>query len=346
MLEKPNLQDQRIIACMQGEYGLRVKTLTFLPLGADVNTAVFRMVTDNETAYFLKLRKGAFHEISVAVPLFLKAQGLEAIITPLETMTHQGWANLDEFKVILYPFIEGQDGYQKKLSEPKWQIFGAALRAIHSAVLPSDLSRLIPREAYASDGRELVLKFQAQVETESFQEQWAVKLAAFMKSRRKDIDYIVQRAGELAQALQTRSLETVLCHSDLHPGNLLLSADGALYIVDWDDLIYAPKEQDLALVGGWPVSDEAREISLFYQGYGQVEIEPIALVYYRYERIIQDIAAFCQQLLMTDEGGEDRAQAYEWFTSQFRPQQEFEIAVKTDECFNNTHAKLNLPKGS
>lgn len=344
MLEKPNLQDQRIIACVQDEYGLRVKTLTFLPLGADVNTAVFRMVTDNETAYFLKLRKGPFHQISVAVPLFLNAQGLDAIIHPIETRAKQGWASLDEFKVILYPFIEGQDGYQKKLSDPQWQVFGAALRAIHSAVLPSELSRLIPREAYASDGRELVKRFQAQVETESYQEQWAAKLAAFMKSRQREIDYLVRRAAALAQALQARSLETVLCHSDLHAGNLLLSADGALYIVDWDDLIYAPKERDLSLVGGWPVMDEAREISLFYQGYGQAEIDPIAFAYYRYERIVQDIAAFCQQLFMTDAGGEDRAQAYQWFTSQFRPQQEVEIALKTDEFLNGRYAKLNLPE--
>ena len=46
-------------------------------------------------------------------------------------------------------------------------------------------------------------------------------------------------------------------------------------------------------------------IALFYQGYGQAAVDQTVLAYYRYERIVQDIAAYCQQLLLTDEGGAD-----------------------------------------
>lgn len=58
MLEKPALEDQDIIACLRREYGLSVKEITFLPLGADLNTAVYRAVTDKKTPYFVKLRRG------------------------------------------------------------------------------------------------------------------------------------------------------------------------------------------------------------------------------------------------------------------------------------------------
>ena len=40
MLEKPNIPEELIISRLQEEYGLRVAHLEFLPLGADVNTAV------------------------------------------------------------------------------------------------------------------------------------------------------------------------------------------------------------------------------------------------------------------------------------------------------------------
>jgi spectinomycin phosphotransferase len=42
MLEKPDLQDEEIVACLQDEYSLPIVQLAFLPLGADQNTAVYR----------------------------------------------------------------------------------------------------------------------------------------------------------------------------------------------------------------------------------------------------------------------------------------------------------------
>src|SRR6266516_1504756 len=106
MLTKPNISDELIIFRLQDEYGLPVTSLTFLPLGADMGTVVYRVVTDDGTAYFLKLRKG-FDEIVVTVPLFLKSQGIENVIIPYETKSKQHWADFGDYKTILYPFIEG-----------------------------------------------------------------------------------------------------------------------------------------------------------------------------------------------------------------------------------------------
>lgn len=61
----------------------------------------------------------------------------------------------------------------------------------------------------------------------------------------------------------------------------------------------------------------------------------MALVYYRYERILQDIAEFCKQLLLTSEGGEDREQAYTFITSSFLPGSVVDAAVRTDQLLIN-----------
>jgi hypothetical protein len=71
------------------------------------------------------------------------------------------------------------------------------------------------------------------------------------------------------------------------------------FIEDWDNPIFAPKEQDLILIGGSYIWKGTREETLFFQGYGKTEIDRTALAYDRYERIIQDIAAFCEQLFLT-----------------------------------------------
>ena len=67
-----------------------------------------------------------------------------------------------------------------------------------------------------------------------------------------------------------------MCHADLHAGNILIDANGAFYLVDWDTLILAPKERDLMYAGGGQFG-EARtpqqEEALFYQGYGQTQID-------------------------------------------------------------------------
>src|SRR5690242_4259395 len=133
MLEKPDLQDEKIVACLQEEYGLRGVRVAFLPLGADPNTAVYRVVADEETACFAKLRRGVFDETAVTLPKFLSDQGIAQIIAPLETRTEQLWANLDAFTLILYPFIEGCNGYEQDMSERHWHAFGAALKSVHTA---------------------------------------------------------------------------------------------------------------------------------------------------------------------------------------------------------------------
>src|SRR5215208_6286393 len=111
MLEKPTISDELIISRLQEEYDFRVAQLTFLPIGADSRTAVYRVVTEEGIPYFLKLRKN-FEEVIVRVPLFLMKHGVDTILVPFETGSKQYWADFGEYKIILYPFIEGKNGFE------------------------------------------------------------------------------------------------------------------------------------------------------------------------------------------------------------------------------------------
>jgi spectinomycin phosphotransferase len=334
MLEKPDLQDEKIIACLQDEYELLAVQIAFLPLGADRDTAVYRAVADDETPYFCKLRRGVFDETSVALPKCLSDQGIVQILAPLVTKTGQLWANLDAFKLIVYPFVEGHDAYEGGLSDHQWVDFGAALKRIHTAVVPPALVRRIQQETYSPKWREIVKTFLGRVEDDAFDDPVAVRLTALLKARRDEIEYLVGHAERLARALQSRPLEFILCHSDIHAGNILIDANGAFYIVDWDNPILAPKERDLMFVGGgqmaaWHTPRE--EETLFYRGYGQTQIDPRALAYYRYERIVEDIAVYCEQIFLTDEGGRDREQSLQYLASNFVPNGVLEIAYRSDQ---------------
>jgi spectinomycin phosphotransferase len=337
MLEKPRLNDEEIIHCLQDDFGLTANKINFLPLGADLNTAVYRVTAKEGKDYFLKLRSGDFSEASVAVPKFLSAQGMKQIIPPSRTRAGQLWADLPPYKAILYPFIEGHPGYEGKMSAQQWIEFGTALKKFHTTEFPEEIARRIPREEFSPRWREMVRLFLKRLENEAFDEPVAAQMATFLKSKSHEALELVQRSERLAQNLQKQLLDFILCHADIHGWNILIDNKGALYMVDWDTLIFAPKERDLMFIGGilgdsgyTPWEEEA----LFYQGYGENKVNQMAIAYYRYERIVEDIAVECEQILAADDRGEDRRQALEYLKSNFLPEGTIERAYHIDRSNN------------
>ncbi len=333
MLEKPDLPDEKIIACLHTAYGLPVNHITFLPLGADLDTAVYRVVAADGTPYFLKLRRGLFAKASVTLPKWLSDQGIQQIIPPLVTQTGQLWASLDPFTVILYPFVEGQNAYDVALTDDHWREFGTALQRIHTAPIPPAIRKDIQQETFTPLWRASVRSSLQRVDEETFIDPIANQTAALVQAQRAAILDLVARADRLAETLQAQTPALIVCHADLHAGNFLITPNGTLYIVDWDTLILAPKERDLmyvggGLAGGWhtPQAEETH----FYQSYGATQVDPVALAYYRYERIIQDIAIYCEELLSDRGSTEDRTQSLFYLASNFRPNSVLAVAYTSD----------------
>lgn len=330
MLERPDIADETIAACLHADYGLRVVDLRFLPLGADANTAVFRAQTGAGETSFVKLRGGDFDKASVRLPRYLHDLGITHIIPPLPAQSGELWADLDTYRLILFPFVEGRDAYEVQLSDRHWVEIGTVLRRIHGAAYPADLLCLIQPETYTGRWRESVSDSLVRVDVEVVPDPVADETARFVRARRGEILDLVMRAERLAVVLRAQPSESVVCHSDLHAGNFHIAPDGSLYIVDWDAPILAPKERDLMYAGaglaGGGRTPQAEE-ALFYQGYGAVQVDTAALAYYRCERIVQDIAIYCEELLFSAEGGEDRAQSLRHLMSIFEPGGTIELAM-------------------
>jgi spectinomycin phosphotransferase len=332
MLEKPDLPDETLIACVQAAYRLPILAATFLPLGADPGTAVYRLSAADGTAWFLKLRRDPFDEVSVTLPKFLAGQGIPHLLPALDAASGQPWTRLGEFTLILYPFVEGRDGYAAGLTGSQWVALGVALRRIQSAVLPAELAARIPRESWSPEGRRAVRRFLDFEAGDPPGDPLASRLAAFLKGRRAEVLALVWHTGRLARLLQARSPGPVVCHSDLHAGNLLIASDESFYIVDWDSPILAPKERDLMYAGGgqfgtWRSPQE--EEALFYRGYGRTEVDGAALAYYRCERIVQDLAVECEQIFLQKGIRADREQAFEYLTANFIHGGVLAIALQT-----------------
>jgi spectinomycin phosphotransferase len=324
MLTPPAIANVDITDRLGEWYGLRLASATFLPIGQDEYSAVYRVEAADGAAYFLKLRRGTFDEVSVAVPAWLRAHGIAAVMAPLPTTAGRLWASAHGYTWLLYPFFDGANAYATPLDDAEWVAFGQALAAIHSANLPRELAALVPRERYPADLRERALALDAQVAAGDFDtpdDPPSAELARVWRARRDEIHAICARHAELACALAARADAFVLCHSDLHPANLLVGAGGALAIVDWDAPILAPRERDVMCIGGGMSAawDDARAERLFRSGYGAAGADPLATAYYRYDRVVADLEAYGGQVFGRRGSLEDRAKGARQMSVQFEP---------------------------
>lgn len=333
LMSKNRVCNPYIIDCLSTRYGITVTQLILLPLGADMNASVYKAQTQGGLSYFLKLKRGHADDISVAILVFLQASGIQQIIAPIKATDGELIQHINDFTLTVYPFVDGQNGFCFKLTEDQWVILGKVLRQVHELDVPPSIKDLIRKEAYSAKWRDAVQALYAQVDGNLTGDETTLKLQAFIKEHRGVIDRLIDRASSLSQKIKEQSLEFVLCHSDIHAGNVLIDGNGAIYIVDWDGPIMAPKERDLMFIGGgvanvWnnPIEEE-----FFYKGYGKTKINRDALAYYRHERIVEDIAEYGEALLLTSGGGESRREMYKQFMDMFEPNGVVDIAFKTGE---------------
>jgi len=335
MLDKPDLPDETLRTCLNRAFTPHFTRVEFLPIGADNHTAVYRARDELGGSYFVRLRSGGFDPLNVTLLHYLKEQGLGPVIAPIPARDGSLWAGLDPYTVMLYPFIEGQNLYQTGLPEQQWLEFGRSMKRLHSLKLPLDLAMRIRRERFADSYRQSLRLSLNRVIAESFDEPIARQCATLLRQRYAEIQDLIKRVEQLAEILISRNFEEVLCHADLHAGNLLVEPSGIFHIIDWDEVLLAPKERDLMYVGGGLLGNwrsPAEEEAFFYQGYGPVDLNPAAITYYRYERILTDLAIYADELLAVQGSREERELSFRYMASNFFPGGVLEIARATDQA--------------
>lgn len=320
MLEKPALPDEAILSCLQAAFGVRADSLEFLPVGNDATAWAYR-VRATGTSYFLKVKSGKLKEAALTIPRYLHDQGLGQVVAPLPAFSGLLYHPLESFSLILYPFIDGANGIQAGLDSALRRELGTVLQKIHSLALPPHLAAQLPRERFAPPWIPVIARLEETLARGDLRSPEACQLAVFWREKQTEINAVVARATETGKALQAATLDFVLCHADFHDANLLIDPAGRLFIVDWDEVILAPKERDLVFVTDTP--GDSRQLRdpqsrLFFEGYGPAHINPLALQYYQDEWTVQEIGDFGERILLRDDlGAQTRQAALKEFMRQF-----------------------------
>jgi spectinomycin phosphotransferase len=249
---EPEFSAERLVDYVRRQWGLPATGVRFLPVG-DALSAHYRIEAGQP--YFLKLRRSGMADLPAAVPRLLAERGVTQVIPPLLTRTGRLTAELDGYPATLCPYVDGRTGFQRDLSDPDWIELGAALRAVHATDVPAALADRLPREDYSPRWRDAVPGFldgTAAAAAAGPGDPVAAGLAALLAEQAGVLRHLAERAGRLAGVLRQRRPPLVLCHCDIHAGNVLICDNGAgtrLYMIDWDEPALAPKERDLMVAG-------------------------------------------------------------------------------------------------
>jgi spectinomycin phosphotransferase len=314
------IPEERLRACLREQYGLAAETIERVPLGLDSTARVYRVVSATGMAYLLKARSAAFYEASCAAPRYLAEHAIAAVVAPLPTTQGALWTHLASSRrwvIAVYPFVVGVSGWRPEMSDAQWRTTGAIFRRIHDTP-PPESSVSLRRETFEPDGyaQSLAAIEARQAEADdgtpverALRERWRAQWEASGAT----IHALLSAMRSLATPLRAQASPLVICHADLHPGNLLRDEAGGVFVVDWDDVMLAMRERDFLFVGDLRANGAARaDAAPFFQGYGAAEIDWVALTYYRCERIIQDVIECAWDALFRDameEGAREEAVA-------------------------------------
>ena len=310
MTDRPDLSEEALAAALSRHYGIDALSLGVVSGGEDGSASVYRVETgDAGPRYLVKVRQAnGSRDVAAVVSRYLSDSGLPHVVPPIRSNTSSLTVEEGAFSFTVYPFIEGRTGVETGLVERHWRALGDVVQRLHASVLPSDLSAQLATENYRPAELEVIRQVDRAVSAGSIDGPIAHEAAGFWAAQRSEILALVERTEELGPLVERLSLPLVLCHADLHTWNVMIDGDGELWLIDWDEVVRAPKERDLMFViGGIDASlIDPRETGWFFDGYGETELDPLALSYYRHAWAVQDIGGYGEMLFLAPAIGDER----------------------------------------
>lgn len=308
MIDKPGVDERSLAAQVAGAWAVDVVGLVFLPLGLDGQAWAYRVDTAGGERFFLKLRRGDFAPAAALLPGFLRAQGITQVVAPIAPPAGGAAHRFGDYRLLLYPFHDGGSLWSRGLTGRQWIEYGEFLGRLHAVTPSAEVAAVLPTETFRSSAGE-------RVRTLGTQAAASAVLGAFWRRYGDALHRLAETVDDLAA--RVTPARHVVCHADIHPGNLLADGAGPLHVVDWDAPMLAPRERDLMFIHSQDFGDhpiDAHRAALFRQGYGPLEPDQALLGYYRDERRLDDVAAFLRGILDPAASPESRANDLHWLT--------------------------------
>ena len=233
-------------------YGLSLQTITFFPEGED--SYGYIVLSENGEKYFAKASIFVPNSRLQVASRLRNQCNISGIVAPLETQEGTLSVPWRNFRVSLFPFIEGKSRWDlwkvgKDFADAELSQTAALLATIHGctdAVASNNLT-------VATYDLPLRQEFHRVLEAPrkiSPQNRYQKQLLEAIAQHRSEILQTLERYDSLGRSASALQTPFVITHGDPTPGNLIIDAENRLHIIDWDGVCLGPPEKDLVSFTG------------------------------------------------------------------------------------------------
>lgn len=316
----PIIEPAGLFERVRTDFGVRLSSVSQVFGGQDSDAVVLRATAEDDADFAVKISRSP--GISGLIVSDALAQSVSGIPAPLRARSGQPYSVVNGLRLSLIPWISGRRAWETGLDADQWRSFGALLSRVHSAEVSQALASRLPVEDYRTPATELARALDLRIRDQSTvgpSDEDAVRAALIRDwlDAADSLRLILAQIDRLADELRTAAAEPVVCHCDAHIGNVLIGDGGEVWLLDWDEVVRAPRERDLMFVIDGVLTGDAQmtaeQQEWFFAGYGAVAIDPLRMAYYRCSWALQDAADFAARVLDRSGISADAVQALSFF---------------------------------
>jgi hypothetical protein len=304
------VDDQILTKLICQAYGLPVEHLTYLKQAWVAHCYAVDCAGDRQ--FFLKHyereRQARFYARDLEFYLSLcdqlaQKQLLPTVARPVPTLHKQFSLSFDGHLLILFEWIEGQTVGFGRLSEEVLIKAATAVGRLHKSTPQIEWPNP-PRETFDLPFQEALLNnldvLEGIASADSIGKQG---LRDLLLPRKDEVRRLVTRLGELQARVRGTYHAMVICHTDLHGGNMILDDRGMLHLLDWEGATFAPPEHDLIFFE-WDERFKSLFLPHYERAFRPTRLDREMLGFYYYRRNLEDLAEWVTRILYEDNGDE------------------------------------------
>ena len=301
---EPSLNKAKLKQKIKDEYNILIESFKFVPEGEFASSYI--ITSEENEKYFLKMyfpsrqRNSKIHQLDFSLEIAYQLynnQGIKNVSYPIKTLKGKLKVQFEEADLTLWNFIEGKIVSAKK---NKTDVFaeklGILLATIHNTTLKLEIKNENIMKFNISFREDLLLCLKEITVCNRSTDRIFLRLKDMVTPLMNNILEALNYLEELSQKLElVTPIDYVICHTDPIRHNILVDKNGDIHLVDWDNVMLAPFEQDI-----WFYLN-SRNLPPFKQAYKKLrktnKLNEDIIIFLFYERVLADFTDWIYRIL-------------------------------------------------